>query len=199
MASGRESSLRCVKCGRAHISVRRPGICALCRIGIKRRAEFKGSRSNKSAAATSASGGSRSGPTMSRQVKSGGPSASPIVRARIAPRMSLESAYSESCLPRTMELAMQTKRLISAELRGINRKWAFEDRVLVWVAEYWSKDVEEYYRAGTRTMAEQFSPHQIEHFDEAYRQVLGERLKEIESSSSVQRPSKRRRSVRYWL
>lgn len=107
--------------------------------------------------------------------------------------MALELAYSESCLPGTMELAIQAKRLILAELREINRKWAFADRVLVWLGQYWSTDVEEYYRAGTKTMAEQFLPHQIEHFDQVYRQMLGERLKEIRLVPRV-----RRRSSWFW-
>jgi hypothetical protein len=56
-----------------------------------------------------------------------------------------EALYSELCLPETMKIAEQAKRLLWPLLRQFPKYWSFPDKVLVMLAPTFIQDVANYY------------------------------------------------------
>lgn len=87
-----------------------------------------------------------------------------------------EISFSESCLPKTMAIALRHKRRIAAKLGPNGEDWPFEDRVLIWLAEHWSEDIAGYHTGSGAEMARRFDPDQLEHLDDHYSEKLRRRL-----------------------
>ena len=90
--------------------------------------------------------------------------------------MRQELSFSESCLPKTMTMALRNRHRIAAKLGPESEGWPFEDQVLVWLAEHWKADVAGYRSGSNPEMAKRFDSDQLAHLDEHYARKLGERL-----------------------
>ncbi len=75
-----------------------------------------------------------------------------------------------------MALANRFRASLLDQLRSIDVRFPFEDRVLVWLGPEWLHDVDAYHHSKGRPLTQQFSEHQLDHFDEAYEQELRIRL-----------------------
>ena len=101
-----------------------------------------------------------------------------------------ERSYSESCLPKTIELALQNKAKILSFLGEENKGWPFEDRVLVWLVPSFYSDVHKYHRETGPSMTAIFKPHHIEHFDSDFREKLAMRLAVVRSTEKTKKKTK---------
>ena len=84
-----------------------------------------------------------------------------------------DRGYTESCLPRTMDLANENRDLIEPKLDPSTEKFPFQDRVLIWLAPYWLKDVEQFHSGDGNSMDANHEEHKLSRFDDHYSQVLG--------------------------
>lgn len=112
------------------------------------------------------------GSSRAKSVVTGTGPAMPIVTATIEE----PSGFAGSCLPKTMQLARRYKATLLTKLLRIGRRYAFEDRVLIWLGPQWAVDVEAYHSSNGRQLISQFKEHQLQHFDELYERELLTRL-----------------------
>ena len=77
-------------------------------------------------------------------------------------------SHVNSCLPLTFELANvpNIKRVILKYFGGINCKWPFEDRVLVWVVPNFIDEVKNFHNNNGPDMEGLYNKSQIELLDE---------------------------------
>ncbi|MCI0486951.1 MAG: hypothetical protein L0229_10160 [Blastocatellia bacterium] len=95
-----------------------------------------------------------------------------------------ESPYAESCLPQTMKMAEQSKRLLSRLLRQFPKKWPFADKVLALLAPSFLEDIRDYYSNNGQGMMRMFEGHQLEYLDNLLVRDLTKLLKNIKEYSS---------------
>ena len=84
-----------------------------------------------------------------------------------------DRGYTESCLPRTMDLANENRDLIEPKLDPSTEKFPFQDRVLIWLAPYWLGDVEQFHSGDGNSMDSNHEEYKLSRFDEHYSKVLG--------------------------
>lgn len=178
---------RCIKCGQSYVSPRRTArICASCTL---RRSPRPASPARKVSDAIVSLPGDR------RTINAGGERQPAGRRGRshlslpagfsapvsLTPNVALthEPSFLESCLPRTIALALKHKRRLLAELVGPDEAWPFPDRVLVWLAEHWRENVEAYHRGSAPAMAGKLQSHQLERLDQHYYDSLRSRIRRL--------------------
>src|SRR5437016_5732870 len=93
-----------------------------------------------------------------------------------AVKVEMSTAFADSCLPNTMELARLLKRYILPRLGTATKLYRFEDRALFWLAPYWEKEVKTYYTSAGADMVSSYDSHQLQRFDEHYQQKLRDLL-----------------------
>ena len=84
------------------------------------------------------------------------------------PRLGVEQkpvSYASSCLPLTSEMAKLAKALLEPTIRNLPREWNLVDRVVALLVPSVSRDVENFYVGGGKSMAEMFETHQVERLD----------------------------------
>ena len=79
-----------------------------------------------------------------------------------------ERIFIESSLPDTVALAARHRERLEFELKEIEAKWPFEDRILVWLADHWLDDVRRFHADAGPDMSEQFTRQQLHHLDDQY-------------------------------
>ena len=95
-----------------------------------------------------------------------------------------ESPYTELCLPQTMALAQQSKKLLYPLLRPFPKSWSFPDKVLVMLAPSFLQDVRSYYSNDGLSMVGMFESNQIEYFDKLLLRDLTKLLTNIKQYNS---------------
>jgi hypothetical protein len=187
-ASGIKGS-RCRKCGRPYRSERRVvGVCPACISLLRTPAESRARPLEPGSPRVSRGhglGAARQRTPVAR---------APVgLRARPSATLQLtvaqDDSFVETCLPQTMGLALRHRRRLSQEMRGLESSWPFTDRVLVWLDEFWQRDVKKYQEGASGAMTDLFRPHQLERLDEHYREHLRSRL-EQSLGESISKPRK---------
>ena len=95
---------------------------------------------------------------------------------RLGLRQSLVPSFAESSLPRTMELAHQRVRILRSFSVALVGGFHLRDRVLIWLAPHWEENVDIFHRSTGKDMQNWFEPHQLEHMDAHYFEVLKAKL-----------------------
>jgi hypothetical protein len=83
-----------------------------------------------------------------------------------------ETTYAENCLPLTIELAKQYKRILSPKLKKFPKSWPFGDKVLVLLVPSLLNDVINYHSKDGPSMSAMFEEHLLEHFDKDLKRML---------------------------
>lgn len=76
-----------------------------------------------------------------------------------------------------MLLAESHRARLIRDLAEVHTEWPFEDRVLVWLADHWTEDVAGFHSGRAPEMSAKFTPEQLRHLDQHYRDKLAVRLK----------------------
>lgn len=115
----------------------------------------------------------------------GGTRGQPVGKDEKGPTLTIrmERTVCDPCLPLTMALAFRHERLVHRALRkqGVafgskGNEWPFADRVLIWLADYFRKDITAYHGASGPAMDAIFQPHQLESLDRTFCDELRRRL-----------------------
>jgi len=76
------------------------------------------------------------------------------------------TGYIKSCLPKAIKLAKKHKYIIIDNIKHINPKWPFEDRILVWLLPNMENEVNNYHNDKGLEMVKLFQSGQILSLDE---------------------------------
>jgi hypothetical protein len=86
-----------------------------------------------------------------------------------------------------MGLANRAKTLISQELDKSTGMFPFEDRVLIWMAPHWQKEIETFHCSTGVAMNDDFDGHQLSKFDQHYLQTLKDKLQKTLRQGALHR------------
>ena len=87
-----------------------------------------------------------------------------------------EKAFSEACLPKMLAKARGTHRLFSWSLREFPKKWAFLDKLLVFLEPKFKDDVEKFYDNEGPSMKDIFNDNQLDRLDSMLAEHLQKKL-----------------------
>jgi hypothetical protein len=90
-----------------------------------------------------------------------------------------ETPFAESCLPRTMKIALESRELLLPLLRSYPSSWSFIDKIFVMLASVFREDVAKFYANKELCMAKIYSSMQIERFDKILARDLLEKIEAL--------------------
>lgn len=93
----------------------------------------------------------------------------------------LEKYFTETCLPRTKEIAFGSSDVLLPLVRSYPSLWSFIDKVVVMLAPKFREEVEAYYANEGASMEEMFKLSQIQYLDELLARDLSEKIDDIRS------------------
>lgn len=96
-----------------------------------------------------------------------------------------EAPFAESCLPKTMKIAIDSRDLLFPLLKSYPSSWSFIDKIFALVAPVFEKDIENFYKNKGNCMAEMFSNLQVERFDKIVSQNLSEKIEAIKLEKGI--------------
>lgn len=90
-----------------------------------------------------------------------------------------ETPFAESCLPKTMKIAIDSRELLFPLLTSYPSSWSFIDKVFIMLTPFFEGNVIKFYARKGLCMAEICSEVQIEGFDKILSQLLLEKIEII--------------------
>jgi len=90
-----------------------------------------------------------------------------------------EAPFAESCLPKTMKIALDSREFVLPLLRSYPNSWSFIDKVFVMLAPIFREDIAKHYAKDGQSMVEIYHCLQIECFDKLISQLLLEKIEAI--------------------
>ena len=91
----------------------------------------------------------------------------------------VEKYFTETCLPRTKEIAFNSSEVLLPLVRSYPVLWSFIDKVVVMLAPKFREEVEAYYANEGECMEKMFKISQIEYLDQLLARDLSEKIEEI--------------------
>jgi hypothetical protein len=102
-----------------------------------------------------------------------------------------EAPFAESCLPKTMKIAIESRELLFPLLSSFPSSWSFIDKVFVMLTPFFEGNVIKFYAKKGLCMAEICNSKQIEGFDKILSQVLLEKIETIKLENNSAYESRR--------
>ena len=90
-----------------------------------------------------------------------------------------DAPFAESCLPKTMKIALDSRELILPLLCALPSSWSFIDKVFVMLAAVFREDVAKHYANKGQCMAKMYHCLQIERFDKILARDLLEKIENM--------------------
>ena len=99
----------------------------------------------------------------------------------IVPKTTLrqEAPFAESCLPKTMKIAIEFRELLFPLLSSYPSSWSFIDKVFVMLTPAFEADVTKFYANKGLCMAKIYTKAHLERFDELLTKHLLEKIETI--------------------
>lgn len=91
----------------------------------------------------------------------------------------VEKYFTETCLPRTKDIAFNSSDLLLPLVRSYPSSWSFIDKVVVMLGPEFRKEVEAYYANEGECMEELFKPSQIQYLDQLLARDLSKVIEDI--------------------
>lgn len=93
----------------------------------------------------------------------------------------LEKYFTESCLPKTKEVAFNSSELLLPLVRSYPSSWSFVDKLFVMLAPKFREDVEQYYAHGGECLEDMFKLSQIQYLDQLLARDLSKKIEEMKA------------------
>ena len=93
----------------------------------------------------------------------------------------VEKYFTETCLPKTKEVAFNSSELLLPLVRSYPSLWSFIDKIVVMLAPKFQEEVEAYYANEGECMEKMFRLSQIEYLDQLLARDLSEKIENIKN------------------